>query len=57
MAWVEEGTLTLTVSGVRHQVSAGQCARFLGGLPHAYANEGTEQMLLTMIVVVPPAPA
>lgn len=56
MAWVEEGTLTLTVAGVRHQVCAGQCARFPGGLPHAYANEGTERILLTMIDVVPPAP-
>jgi transcriptional regulator with XRE-family HTH domain len=55
MAWVEEGTLTLTVAGVRHQVSAGQCARFPGGLPHGYANEGTERVLLTMIDVVPPA--
>jgi len=55
MAWVEEGTLTLTVAGVRHQVAAGQCARFPGGLPHAYANEGMKRILLTMIDVVPPA--
>jgi quercetin dioxygenase-like cupin family protein len=56
MAWVEEGTLTLTVSGASHQVTTGQCARFPGGLPHAYANEGTDRIVLTMIVVVPPAP-
>ena len=55
MAWVEEGTLTLTVAGVRYQVSAGHCARFPGGLPHAYANEGAQRVLLTMIDVVPPA--
>ncbi|HUY48621.1 MAG TPA: XRE family transcriptional regulator [Streptosporangiaceae bacterium] len=57
LAWVEEGTLTLTVAGAAHQVSAGECARFPGSLPHAYRNEGTEPVSLTMIVVVPPAPA
>jgi transcriptional regulator with XRE-family HTH domain len=57
MTWVEQGTLTLTVAGERHQVPAGQCARFPGGLPHGYANEGTERVVMTMIVVVPPAPA
>jgi len=55
MVWVQEGTLTLTVAGVRHQVGPGQCARFPAGLPHGYANEGTERVRLTMIVVVPPA--
>ena len=57
LAWVEEGTLTLTVAGARHQLGPGQCARFPGGLPHSYANEGTEPVRLTMVVVVPPAPA
>lgn len=57
LAWVEEGTLTLTVAGARHQVGPGQCARFPGSLPHSYANEGTVPVRLTMIVVVPPAPA
>jgi transcriptional regulator with XRE-family HTH domain len=57
LAWVEEGTLTLTVAGARHQVGPGQCARFPGSLPHAYANKGTDAVRLTMIVVVPPAPA
>ncbi len=55
MAWVEEGVLTLTVAGVRHEVSPGECARFSGGLPHAYANEGAQPIVLTMIDVVPPA--
>jgi uncharacterized cupin superfamily protein len=55
MVWVEEGTLTLTVAGARHQVGPGQCARFPAGLPHGYANEGTERVRLTMIVVVPPS--
>ena len=57
LAWVEEGTLMLTVAGARHQVGPGQCARFPGGLPHSYANEGAEPVRLTMVVVVPPAPA
>jgi transcriptional regulator with XRE-family HTH domain len=56
LAWVEEGTLTLTVAGVRYQVGPGQCARFPGSLPHAYANEGTAPVRLTMVVVIPPAP-
>jgi transcriptional regulator with XRE-family HTH domain len=57
MAWVEAGTITLTVAGRGYQVGPGQCARFPGGLPHSYANEGTEPALMTMIVVVPPAPS
>jgi len=57
MVWVEEGSLTLTVAGTRHQVGPGECARFPASLPHAYANEGTQRVLLTMIVVVPPAPS
>jgi mannose-6-phosphate isomerase-like protein (cupin superfamily) len=57
MAWVEEGTLTLTVGGARHQVGPGECARFPASLPHAYTNEGTDRVLLTMVVVVPPAPS
>ena len=57
MVWVEAGTVTLTVSGHGYQVGPGQCARFPGGLPHSYANDGTEPALMTMIVVVPPSPA
>ena len=57
MVWVQEGTLTLTVAGARHQVGPGQCARFPAGLPHGYANDGTVRVRLTMIVVVPPSPS
>jgi transcriptional regulator with XRE-family HTH domain len=57
MVWVEAGTVTLTVAGRSYQVGPGQCARFPGGLPHSYANEGAEPALMTMIVVVPPAPS
>jgi transcriptional regulator with XRE-family HTH domain len=57
MVWVESGTITLTVAGRGYQVEPGQCARFPGGLPHSYANEGPEPALMTMIFVVPPAPS
>jgi transcriptional regulator with XRE-family HTH domain len=56
MIWVEQGTMTLTVAGERRQVTAGQCARFPGGDPHSYANNGPAALLFTMVVVVPPAP-
>jgi transcriptional regulator with XRE-family HTH domain len=55
MAWVESGTVTLTVAGRRHEVAAPRCARFPGGLPHSYANEGTDPAVITMIVLIPPA--
>src|SRR5262252_6701327 len=57
MVGVEGGSLTLTVAGARYQAGRGQCARFPGSLPHGYANEGTQRALLTMVVVVPPAPS
>jgi transcriptional regulator with XRE-family HTH domain len=57
MSWVESGTLTLTVAGDRYEVGAGYCARFSGGVPHSYANEGDAQVVLTMITVIPPAPS
>jgi transcriptional regulator with XRE-family HTH domain len=57
LVWVESGTLTLTVATTARQVGAGQCARFSGGLPHSYRNDGKEPVTLTMIVVVPPASA
>jgi transcriptional regulator with XRE-family HTH domain len=55
MAWVEAGTLTLSVAGERHVLGPGQCARFPAGRPHRYSNEGTEQVRLTMVVVIPPS--
>jgi transcriptional regulator with XRE-family HTH domain len=57
MTWVETGTLTLTVAGERHQLGPGQCARFPAGRPHRYTNEGADPVRLTMVVVIPPAPA
>jgi transcriptional regulator with XRE-family HTH domain len=55
MVWVESGTLTLTVAGERHTVSAGQSARFPGSRPHRYDNEGDQPARLTMVVVIPPS--
>ena len=55
MAWVERGTLTLTVAGERHAIGPGQCARFPASRPHRYGNEGKEPVLFTMVVLVPPA--
>jgi transcriptional regulator with XRE-family HTH domain len=57
LIWVESGTVTLTVAGRGYQVGPGQSARFPGGLPHSYANDGDGPARMTMIVVVPPAPA
>jgi transcriptional regulator with XRE-family HTH domain len=57
LIWVQAGTVTLTVAGRRYEVGPGRCARFPGGLPHRYANDGNEHAELMMIVVIPPAPA
>lgn len=55
LVWVESGGLTLSVAGERYELKAGECGRFPGDLPHAYANDGKSPVLLTMVVVVPPA--
>jgi transcriptional regulator with XRE-family HTH domain len=57
LAWVETGVLTVRVAGTVYQVGPGGCARFPGDLPHSYANEGADQVVLTMVVVVPPGQA
>jgi transcriptional regulator with XRE-family HTH domain len=56
LVWVEKGTVTVTVAGERREVGPGDSARFPGGLPHEYANHGTEPAAMTMVVVIPPAP-
>jgi transcriptional regulator with XRE-family HTH domain len=56
LVWVESGTLTLTVAGERHEITAGQSARFPGGRPHRYTNDGTAPIHLTMVVLIPPSP-
>jgi transcriptional regulator with XRE-family HTH domain len=57
IVWVESGTLTLTVSGEEYKVAPGQSVRFPGGHPHRYANSSGADVLLTMVVVIPPVPA
>ncbi len=52
---VESGELTLTVAGRSYRLGAGEGARFPGDLPHGYANEGSERVVLTMVCVIPPA--
>jgi transcriptional regulator with XRE-family HTH domain len=39
IAYVEEGTLTLTVDGRRHLIDAGTAVAFAGDRPHSYGNE------------------
>ncbi|HEV2452280.1 MAG TPA: XRE family transcriptional regulator [Streptosporangiaceae bacterium] len=55
LIWVESGTITLEVAGREQEIEAGQCARFSGGLPHEYANRGTEATTMIMVVTVPPS--
>lgn len=55
MVWVERGELTLVVGGETYQVAAGQSVRFPGVRPHRYSNTGDEDIVLIMVVVIPPA--
>ncbi|HLK01177.1 MAG TPA: XRE family transcriptional regulator [Streptosporangiaceae bacterium] len=57
LAFVESGTLTLTIGGRAHQVPAGRSARFPGSLAHHYGNESDGPVSFLLVVVVPPAPA
>ncbi|MFI2076362.1 MULTISPECIES: helix-turn-helix domain-containing protein [Streptomyces] len=55
MLTVRSGRLTLVVDGEEHQVPAGTSATFEANAPHAYRNDGTEPVEMTMVVAVPPA--
>jgi transcriptional regulator with XRE-family HTH domain len=55
MVWIESGTLTVTVAGESYRAGPGQCARFPGGLPHSYRNDGPDPVRFLMVVVIPPA--
>ncbi|BCB84505.1 helix-turn-helix domain-containing protein [Phytohabitans suffuscus] len=50
---VLEGTLTLTVDGVDHEVAAGQTIDFLADRAHTYRNDGPSDARLVMVVIVP----
>jgi transcriptional regulator with XRE-family HTH domain len=54
MVAVERGRLTVVVAGETYQVTAGQSARFSGGRPHRYSNTAEDDVVLTMVVVIPP---
>ncbi|MEV0577268.1 XRE family transcriptional regulator [Streptomyces sp. NPDC050392] len=51
---VAAGTLTLDVDGVSYTVPAGMSATFEAHHPHAYRNEGSEAVDVTMAVSIPP---
>lgn len=55
MVSVERGTLTLVVAGETYQVGPGQTARFPGARPHRYGNTSGQDVVLTMVVVIPPS--
>jgi transcriptional regulator with XRE-family HTH domain len=42
IAYVEQGTLTLTVDGRRHVIETGTAVVFAGDRPHSYGNEHDE---------------
>ncbi|MFG3281178.1 helix-turn-helix domain-containing protein [Streptomyces sp. NPDC048111] len=50
---VTEGTLTLGVDGMDHEVPAGHSASFEANAPHTYRNAGSEPVTLTMAISVP----
>ncbi|MEU8888732.1 XRE family transcriptional regulator [Streptomyces sp. NPDC048442] len=52
---VTAGELTLVVGGAPHPVPAGTSATFEADVPHAYRNDGTTAVEMTMAVSIPPA--
>ncbi|WP_393055155.1 helix-turn-helix domain-containing protein [Streptomyces sp. LN549] len=51
---VTAGTLTLVVDDTAYAVPAGSSATFEAHHPHAYRNEGSEPVGITMAVSIPP---
>lgn len=51
---VTAGDLTLVVDGTPYTVPAGTSATFEAHHPHAYRNEGSRPVELTMAVSIPP---
>ncbi|MFD8687592.1 helix-turn-helix domain-containing protein [Streptomyces sp. NPDC059651] len=52
---VTAGTLTLVVDDTTYAVPAGTSATFEAHHAHAYRNEGSEPVAVTMVVSIPPA--
>ncbi|MFE2163838.1 helix-turn-helix domain-containing protein [Streptomyces sp. NPDC059447] len=57
MLHVTAGDLTLVVGEEEFRVPAGAAATFEANLPHAYRNDGTVPMEMTLAVSVPPVSA
>ncbi|WP_157250920.1 helix-turn-helix domain-containing protein [Nonomuraea typhae] len=53
MITVLRGELTLTVYGKPHRVGVDDAALFAADRPHRYANEGTEDVRMIMVVAEP----
>ncbi|MEV4439517.1 XRE family transcriptional regulator [Streptomyces sp. NPDC049577] len=51
---VTAGELTLVVAGEEFTVPAGTSAAFESNVPHAYRNDGTKAVEMTMAVAIPP---
>ncbi|MFJ6698838.1 helix-turn-helix domain-containing protein [Streptomyces sp. NPDC091272] len=51
---VTAGELTLVVGAISHAVPAGTSATFRADAPHAYRNDGTTAVEMTMAVSIPP---
>lgn len=52
---VTAGEAILTVGDETYPVPAGSSAAFEASVPHGYRNDGTEPVVMTMTVSVPPA--
>ncbi|MEV4888397.1 helix-turn-helix domain-containing protein [Nonomuraea sp. NPDC050547] len=53
MITVLRGELTLTVYGKSHRVGTDDAALFTADRPHRYANDGTEEVRMIMVVAEP----
>jgi len=53
MIHVHEGTLTLSVDGVDHEVVAGAAVLFDADRPHGYANRGRKVLHFTLVASAP----
>jgi transcriptional regulator with XRE-family HTH domain len=53
IVYVDEGTLTLTISGCRYVFDKGTGAVFVGDRPHRYANEGDTPLAYTVALADP----
>ncbi|MHA3060004.1 helix-turn-helix domain-containing protein [Acinetobacter sp. ANC 4636] len=50
LLYIVQGSLTLTLDGVQHQLSAGSSFVYASSVPYSYANLGAEPLLFTRTV-------